>query len=91
MLNDDENYTAGEVAEFLKLKSDRVHELARLGILPHFRLGRQLRFPGAQLRRFIEIGGRPLLGGWRHKPSDARNTEAPRRQPVAAAYPERGL
>lgn len=66
MLSDDENYTADEIAELLKLKSDRVHELARLGILPHFHLGRQLRFAGAQIRMFIEGGGKALRGGWRH-------------------------
>jgi excisionase family DNA binding protein len=90
MLNDDENYTANEVAEFLKLKSDRVHELARLGILPHFHLGRQLRFPGEQIRRFIESGGKPLLGGWRRMSSDSRNPGAPRPQAGASASSERG-
>ena len=82
MLSDDENYTADELAKFLKLKSDRVHELARLGILPHFHLGRQLRFPGSQIRVFIEGGGKALRGGWRRARVPRNTSSAP---PASAA------
>ncbi len=49
----------------LNVKPSRVQELVRQGILPHFRLGRQIRIDRQQLRHFIERGGKALPGGWR--------------------------
>lgn len=60
-----EALTTNEVARILKVKRSRVQELVRQGILPHFRLGRQVRINGQQLQHFIERGGRALPGGWR--------------------------
>ena len=57
--------TIKETSEILKVSTQRGYELARTGILPVVRLGRQLRVSEEQLRHFIESGGRPLSGGWR--------------------------
>lgn len=57
--------TTNEVARILKVKPSRVQELVRQGILPHFRLGRQIRIDQQQLQHFIERGGQALPGGWR--------------------------
>lgn len=67
VLSPDENYTAAEVAPYLKCEIHRVQELARLHILPCFYLGRHRRFRGAELLAFIESGGKRLdgPGGWR--------------------------
>jgi hypothetical protein len=63
----DENLTAAETALIFKIKIERVQELARLDILPHFHLGRQLRFSRAALTEFIKSGGKKLPGGWRRE------------------------
>jgi excisionase family DNA binding protein len=60
-----EALTTNEVARILKVKPSRVQELVRQGILPHFRLGRQIRIDQQQLQHFIERGGQALPGGWR--------------------------
>ncbi len=60
-----EALTTNEVARILKVKPARVQELVRQGILPHFRLGRQIRIDQQQLQHFIERGGQALPGGWR--------------------------
>ena len=61
----DEILTTREVAVLLKVHEYRVAELCRRGLLPHFRMGRQLRFSASQIRQFIATGGRQLPGGWR--------------------------
>lgn len=53
------------VARILDLPEQRIYELARQGILPHVRLGRQIRIDSEQLELFIKNGGRALPGGWR--------------------------
>ena len=60
-----EALTTDEVARILKVKLPRVQELVRQGILPHFRLGRQIRIDRQQLQHFVERGGQALPGGWR--------------------------
>jgi excisionase family DNA binding protein len=57
--------TTDEVGTILKVNPSRVQELIRQGILPHFRLGRQIRVDRRQLQHFIERGGQGLPGGWR--------------------------
>ncbi len=54
-----------EVAQLLDLRRHRVYELARANILPHVRLGRQIRFSAEKIQEFIESGGQALPGGWR--------------------------
>jgi len=56
---------ASEVAEILQISRARVYELAREGILPHTKLGRQIRFSKDQLEEFIKNGGKALPGGWK--------------------------
>lgn len=56
-----------EVADILGVGVHRVYELARADILPHVRLGRQLRFSPEKISEFIEGGGQALPGGWRRE------------------------
>lgn len=55
--------TAEDVAAILQLALPRVYELARSGKIPVVRVGRQVRFDEAALRRWIEAGGCPLDDG----------------------------
>ena len=57
--------TVDQVAEVLLVGKQRVYELCRLGILPHIRLGRSVRFDASQLESFVISGGRSFPGGWR--------------------------
>ena len=57
--------TARDLAPVLQVPEARVFDLARQGLLPHVRLGRQVRFPESAVAEFIESGGRALPGGWR--------------------------
>ncbi len=56
---------ADEVAEMLEVSEDRVYQLVRENILPHVRLGRQVRFSTDALTNFIASGGKTWPGGWR--------------------------
>ena len=53
-----------EVAQRLAVSVPRAYELARLGLLPSTRVGRQVRVDPQALERWIAAGGRPLDGGW---------------------------
>ena len=48
---------AEEVAKILKVNKDRVYSLARQGVIPHVRIGRQLRFSSRALDDWISRGG----------------------------------
>lgn len=54
-----------EVARVLDLKEDRVYALAREGIIPVIRIGRQLRVDPDKLQEWIDNGGQAYPGGWR--------------------------
>jgi excisionase family DNA binding protein len=54
---------AEEVAPTLGVPTLRVYELARTGLLPCVRLGRQVRFAPAALEAFVASGGRGLGSG----------------------------
>ncbi len=54
-----------EVARILDISEQRVYEMARQGLLPHVRLGRQIRIDHRALDDFIGQGGQALPGGWR--------------------------
>jgi putative molybdopterin biosynthesis protein len=54
-----------EVAPILGVSVARAYELCRTELLPHVRLGRQVRINPDQLNAFIESGGKCLAGGWR--------------------------
>jgi len=49
-----------EVAFVFGIGRWRVYDLARAGVLPYVRLGRQVRFSEEALRLFVERGGRGL-------------------------------
>ncbi len=61
--------TLEQTAETLNVSYARAAQLAREGILPTIRLGRQIRVDPEQLAAFIANGGRPLPGGWRREPA----------------------
>ena len=48
---------AEKVAELLGVSTFRIYEMARLGLLPAVRMGRQLRFDPDALRAWIAAGG----------------------------------
>lgn len=49
--------TAEQVAEQLQVKKSRVYEMARLGIIPSVRMGRQIRFDQRALEEWVARGG----------------------------------
>ena len=55
------------IAELLDVKPARVYELAQRDILPHIKLGRQVRFDMAKVEAWLEAGGQALPGGWRQE------------------------
>lgn len=52
--------TAKTVAAICDVSEARVYEMARLGLIPCVRLGRQVRFDLDQIQAWIDEGGRPL-------------------------------
>jgi excisionase family DNA binding protein len=54
-----------EVAETLSISPQRAYDLARSGVLPVVRLGRQLRVDPSALAEWVGQGGKALPGGWR--------------------------
>jgi excisionase family DNA binding protein len=56
-----------EAAEWLDLSEYQVLAYARAGIIPHVRLGRQVRFDPAALEEFINNGGKSYPGGWKRE------------------------
>jgi excisionase family DNA binding protein len=52
--------TIKEVAEVLRVPLPRAYELAREGVLPIVRLGRQVRIDPIRLEEFVNTGGAPL-------------------------------
>jgi hypothetical protein len=57
--------TLAETAQRLSITYARAAEMARLGLLPVVRLGRQIRVCPERLASWIANGGEPLPGGWR--------------------------
>jgi len=55
--------TAKQTAELLQVTLPRVYELARVGLIPCVRMGRQIRFPESKLMEWIEQGGSALQTG----------------------------
>jgi excisionase family DNA binding protein len=57
---------AKEAAELLQVSLQRIYELARKGLVPNVRIGRQVRFDEEALRGWVASGGstekrQPLL------------------------------
>jgi excisionase family DNA binding protein len=61
-------YDVNEVAALLKLTPARVYDLARKSLMPHVRLGRQVKVPIEAFERWLANGGTALPGGWRLEP-----------------------
>ena len=59
--------TLTEGAEICAVSYARMAEMARIGLVPAVRLGRQIRLDPEKLAAFIDQGGKPLPGGWRRK------------------------
>ena len=59
--------TVKQVAEILGVTEDRVYSMAREGLIPCVKLGRQIRFSPRVLEEFIRSGGKSLPGGWRRE------------------------
>lgn len=59
--------TVPEVATVLGISIERTYSLARVGILPVVRLGRQIRLDPEQLDYWISQGGQSLSGGWKNE------------------------
>lgn len=57
-----------EVAGILGVTKARAYELARTGVLPTVRLGRQYRVDPDRLQNWMDAGGTALRGGWRRDP-----------------------
>lgn len=57
--------TVKALAHRLGLSETRIYDLARQGLIPSVRLGRQIRFDPVALEEFVRSGGKGLEGGWR--------------------------
>ncbi|WP_027093230.1 MULTISPECIES: helix-turn-helix domain-containing protein [Cohnella] len=57
--------TLPEVAKILGITKERAYAIARKGLLPTVRIGRQIRVDQEQLNSWIKSGGQALSGGWR--------------------------
>ncbi|MCM3724252.1 helix-turn-helix domain-containing protein [Neobacillus cucumis] len=58
--------TLPEVAIILNVSEERAYSLARSGLLPIVKLGRQIRVNEGKLHEWIDKGGTALQGGWKH-------------------------
>ena len=54
-----------EAAAILDVSLERAYELARTGMLPVVRVGRQVRVDTEKLTQWIDEGGTALPAGWR--------------------------
>lgn len=52
--------TASQTAQILNISKPRLYDLVKRGIVPHVRLGRQVRFDKGQIEDWISRGGTPL-------------------------------
>ena len=59
-----------QVAEMMHISTSRAYALARSGMLPTVRLGRQLRVDADRLDQWIADGGKGLPGGWKQDPGN---------------------
>lgn len=60
--------TIQEAAEILRVTPERVYELCRQGLIPHIRLGRQVRISKSKFEAWMNDGGQSLPGGWKREP-----------------------
>ena len=55
------------IAELLDVTPARVYDLAQQDLIPHIKLGRQVRFDLDKVEAWLESGGQALPGGWRQE------------------------
>jgi len=55
------------VTSVFPISYQRAADLARRGVLPTVRLGRQVFVDPKQIEQFVKTGGRALPGGWRQE------------------------
>ncbi len=55
------------VADLLGVKPTRVYDLAQRDLIPHIKLGSQVRFDLDKVEAWLESGGQALPGGWRQE------------------------
>jgi hypothetical protein len=59
--------TLRDLEETTQLSYARLTDLARQGILPTVRFGRQIRVDPDAFEEFVRSGGKGLPGGWRRE------------------------
>ena len=57
--------TAQETAKLLGVSKHRIYQMAKKGLIPYCRLGRQVKFDRKQIEEWLAKGGTALPGGWR--------------------------
>jgi len=57
--------TAQETAKLLGVSRHRLYQMAKNGLIPSCRLGRQVKFDRTQIEEWLAKGGTALPGGWR--------------------------
>ena len=67
---------AEEASELLRVAVPRLYDLAKRGMIPCARLGRQVRFPEDALVEWVRAGGSPLMSAKEqtHRPSRFRSS-----------------
>ena len=58
---------ATAVAEWLEVSEWRVYDLVRQDLIPHVKMGRNVRFDHDAIEGWIAEGGTALPGGWRRE------------------------
>lgn len=61
-----------DVAKILDVSEARAYAMAREGIIPVVRMGKQIRVDPEALRTWIQNGGQSYEGGWRREPKQQR-------------------
>ena len=64
---------AQEAAGLLRVNTNRLYDLAKRGVVPSVRIGRQVRFEEDSLRVWIASGGSPLLVAGQLSPAATQN------------------
>ncbi|NMB01436.1 MAG: helix-turn-helix domain-containing protein [Firmicutes bacterium] len=64
-MNSSRLMTAQETAKLLGVSKHRLYEMAKKGLVPSCRLGRQVKFDLKQIEEWLAKGGTALPGGWR--------------------------
>ena len=57
--------TAQETAKLLGVSRHRLYQMAKNGLIPSCRLGRQVKFDRTQIEEWLAKGGTALPGRWR--------------------------